>query len=74
MPEVPKVTLRLSDEARAGLERGCVSYGVTITALVEAIGRMMLTDTARLGERGADIIELARQIDAERRSRGLDKP
>jgi hypothetical protein len=47
---------------------------VTITALVEAIGRMMLTDTARLGERGADIIELARQIDAERRSRGLDKP
>lgn len=71
MREVPKVTLRLSDEARAGLERGCVAYGVSITALVEAIGRTMLTETEMLGKRGADIVELARQIDAERRSRGL---
>lgn len=65
---VPKMTLRLTDEARAGWEKACVTTGVSLTALVEAIGRD-LNDSGRLLERGADLIEAARVIDLERRRR-----
>lgn len=70
---VPKLSLRLSDEARAGFERGCLAYGVSVTALVEAIGLKLYEDAKAMGARGEDVVDLARQIDAERRQRGLDR-
>jgi hypothetical protein len=44
--------------------------GVTLTALVEAIGlELHRTGGSALGERGADIVEAAKAIDLERRRR-----
>lgn len=63
------MTLRLSDEARAGWEKACLATGVSLTALAEAIGLELYRSPGALGERGPDIVAAARQIDAERRGR-----
>lgn len=47
-----------------------MTYGCSLTALIEAIGLKMADDVDLLGRRGADIVELAKAIDAERRARG----
>lgn len=63
------VTNRLSPEARRGFDRACRIAGVTMTAMLEALGRELDRDPHRLLDRGSDIMELAREIDLERRHR-----
>jgi hypothetical protein len=66
---VPKVTVRLSDEARSGWERVCEHEGVSLTALMEAIGCVFHeTGVTQLPAAGM-VLERARRIDAERRTR-----
>jgi hypothetical protein len=70
LPLVRQMTLRLSDEARAGWDRACGMAGVTLTALVEAIGlELHRTGGKALGDRGPDLVEAAKAIDLERRRR-----
>lgn len=64
-----KVSIRLTQEAHSGWDRACRISGVTMTALVEAIGLELERTPTALGERGPDILEAARQIDWERGSR-----
>jgi hypothetical protein len=54
--------VRLTEDARAGLDRIASRRGVTITALFEAIGQLQppIDD---------EVVDLARSIDRERRSR-----
>lgn len=61
-----KVTLRLTDDARRGLDRAAITHGVTLTALAEALGRSLDENTRRLPP---EVVEMARVIDAERRNR-----
>jgi hypothetical protein len=66
---VPKVTVRLSDESWEGyqfIER----QGVTLTGFLEAIG-CNLKEGVHSGDL-ADVLERARQIDLERRTRRPD--
>lgn len=63
------MNLRLSDDARRGFDNFCTAYGVTLTALVEAIGLEMSRNPSKLAERGEDILTEARRIDFERASR-----
>lgn len=58
--------MRISDDARRGLDRVATRYGVTLTALLEAMGRYLDEDPTRVHQ---GVIETARQIDFERRSR-----
>lgn len=64
-----KVTTRLSQEARAGLLRACEMEGVSLTALLEAVGRDLHANPRRLLDRGSDLIAEARLIDRERQQR-----
>ena len=61
-----RVSLRLSDEARRGLDRAATSSGVTLTAMVEAFGRLLDADPSLLLD---EAVALARRIDFDRRSR-----
>lgn len=54
--------VRLSAESRAALDRLCLEHGVTLTALIEALG-------LQGGWVNDAIIQQARQIDQDRRSR-----
>lgn len=65
---MPKITLRLTEDAAAGWNRVTESNGITMTAYAEAIGLSMYEHGIHT-EAGRLIIERARQIDAERRSR-----
>lgn len=47
MSERPKISIRLSPEARAGWERACVRYGITMTAYIEAIGLELAENDVR---------------------------
>lgn len=58
--------VRLSPEAREGLDRFCTTHGITATALIETIVRALNTTTTWTV---ADVVERARALDAERRSR-----
>lgn len=55
--------VRLSAEARDQLDRICLDHGVTLTALIEALG---LVGGSWLDD---EIVARARQIDRDRRSR-----
>lgn len=66
---VRKVTTRLSDRSRSGWEKACLRAGVTLTALIEATGLELHNGPIDSTERGARIVELARQIDLDRRAR-----
>lgn len=61
-----RFTVRMSDDARRGFDRTCEHEGVSRTALFEACGRLFDRDPGMCNPR---IIELARQIDRERRAR-----
>lgn len=62
------MTVRLSDDARRGWDRTCVNYGVSLTALLESMGREL--DTLGITtERGEVVVQEARRIDQERRNR-----
>lgn len=69
MAERSRVSIRLSDEAHRGLDTACQGAGITLTALIEAIGLTAAREPSALTDRGPDIIELARAIDLERRNR-----
>lgn len=69
MAERITISLRLTPEAHRGLMRACEAAGVTMTALLEAIGLELARNPGSLGERGPDIVAAARQIDQERRNR-----
>lgn len=63
-----KVTLRVTDDAHRGWERTTLHYGVTLTALYEAVGLELLEHGVTTPV-GMSVVERARQIDLERRSR-----
>lgn len=57
--------VRLTDEARAGIDAYCTRRHITQTAWLEAFGQL-----ARRGDPDDEaVVELARRIDRERRSR-----
>lgn len=58
--------VRLSVEAREGLDRVCLEHGVTLTAYIEALGLLYADGTI---EARAEVFALARRIDRDRRSR-----
>jgi len=59
--------VRLSDDARRGWERLALRHGVTMSALMEAVGlRLVSGDHEPVA---AELLELARRIDYERRRR-----
>lgn len=58
--------VRLSIEAREALDRLCLEHGITLTAYIEALGLATKDGTAKPT---AAIIQRARQIDRDRRSR-----
>jgi hypothetical protein len=60
------ITIRLTHDARAGWERVTLAHGVTLAGLLEAFG---LEFQAHAGDVRAEVIEHARRIDFERRSR-----
>lgn len=62
-----EIRARLSDEAKAAWERLCISEGVTITALIEALGRDLDEGGWTPSRR---VFSEARRIDRARRSRG----
>lgn len=61
-----KRTIRLSDQSRGGWERSKQETGCNVTALIEAIGLLLDRGEYRLPP---EVIELAREIQAERDSR-----
>jgi hypothetical protein len=61
-----EIRARLTDEAAQAWDRLVTAEGVTVTALVEALGRELGEGTWRPTRRA---VERARQIDRERRSR-----
>lgn len=67
------VHLHLSDDAIAGITATCELHGISRTALFEAIGLLLadwhLAGDVELDERSEQLIETARQVDAERRAR-----
>lgn len=69
MADRPRLSIRLSEEAHSGWMDACAREGVSLTSLVEAIGRGLHEDPRPLLERGADLIQAARLIDQERRNR-----
>ena len=64
----PRVSnpLRLSEEAHRGWMRVAGKSGTNLNALAEAIGRLLDERRIVLSE---DVLELARQVQAERRRR-----
>jgi hypothetical protein len=58
--------VRLTDDAAAGWDRLCTRRGVTMTALIEALGRSLNEGEEWVPD---DAIRRAREIDRERRSR-----
>lgn len=69
MAERVKVTLRLTPEARMGYERVCEAEGVTLAALVEAIGLTFYESGVTKLPAAQMVLDRARGIDLERRSR-----
>ena len=58
--------VRLTDASAAAWDRLCTRHGVTLTSLIEALGRMLDDGDDWTPEQA---IERARKIDRERRSR-----
>lgn len=61
-----RISARLTDGAATAWDRSATTEGVTLTALLEALGRDMATGKWKPPRHA---IELARKIDRERRSR-----
>ena len=66
MPAPRQTSVRISDDARRGFDRLATSQGVTLTALLEALGQRVETQPDVIP---AEVIDAARRIDFERRSR-----
>ena len=63
---MPQVFGRVTDDARRGFGRACHSGGVTMAALLEALGRALLDDPTVIPP---EVYEEARTVDIERGSR-----
>lgn len=61
-----RLSIRLSPDARRGVDNALDRHGVTLTALMEAWGLEHLRKPVDIEER---VVEHARIIDTERRSR-----
>jgi hypothetical protein len=64
--ERQRVPIRLTEEARAGLDRYCTRERITLTALLEALGLEEAEDHDVLAPA---VVERAAAIDRERKSR-----
>lgn len=62
--EQRKRTYRLTDQAVDGLDRLATRHRITVTALLEALGRLH-----RDLDLPIEVVDLAHEIDRERRSR-----
>lgn len=63
--EVPRISALLSDEARRGWERVCSRERVTLSALLEALGRRLDESPNEL----PDVFAEAAEVDKERGNR-----
>jgi hypothetical protein len=61
-----RVSIRLSDQARRGVDQLVHDAGVSLTAIIEAFGLLYAEDRRTVSE---DVLARARQVDAERRDR-----
>ena len=59
-------SVRLTEGSAEGWDRLCAQHNVTFTALLEAFGRLLATHAEPTI---AEAVELARDIDRDRRSR-----
>lgn len=66
MGERRRTPIRLTEEAREGLDRFCTRERVTLTALVEAIGLELADDRPVVP---ASVVDRAAAIDRRRKSR-----
>ncbi len=80
MGEPPKrrqLALKVSTEGYDGLQGFALAHGVTITALVDAVGRYLAIMDASIdrpvGPALASIVDTARMMDHERRSRAPER-
>ena len=64
-----EIKARLSNGARDGWIGFCDKHGVTLTGLLEAVGRLMAEGQLRDTQQVDRVVELARQIDRERAKR-----
>ena len=64
-----EIKARLSNEARGGWVGFCDEHGVTLTGLLEAVGRIMAAGQMHSTKQVERVVHLARQIDRERAKR-----
>ena len=62
------LTVKLSPRAHGGIADWCRQHGVSVTATIEALGEL-LHGGGLEGVSDAHLVERARRVDAERRSR-----
>ena len=62
------LTVKLSPRAHAGLTGWCRQHGVSVTGTIEAVGEL-LHGGGLEGVSEAELIDSARRVDGERRSR-----
>lgn len=60
------VQVRVSEDARDGLHRFCFDHGITVTAMIEALG-VQLAETGKCNV--PEMVAAARRIDYERRNK-----
>ena len=78
MTERRMLTVRVSDEAHSALHDFCTSYGITLTAWIEAVGQRLIehggSDASEaLKSEVEHTVRVARLVDAERRTRSTDR-
>ena len=61
-----RLSLRVSAEARRGLDQAVAHYGVNLTALMEAWGRLFVEGRSSVEQH---VVDLARSIEQDRRTR-----
>lgn len=69
MPFVPYLNSYVTADAKAGWRAAALRSGCTMAGLLEALGRALNENPARLPRMEA-VVEVARTVDVERRGRG----
>lgn len=67
--ELTTVKAAMTPEAAEVWQRFCTAHGVTLGAYLQATAERFASGGEQLGIAGQDVLELARQITADRRSR-----
>ena len=63
-------TARISRRAAAGFRSFCAAHGITVTGFLEVAGRELAAESPEVRvEMRREMIEMARRVDLERRSR-----